>query len=96
MIRWQLSPEAVADLDEIFDQGSAAWGEPRAIAYLRAIEAVLATATERPARWPAAAFAGRGVRRAKAGRHHIYFRATIAGLEVIRILDERRNAPRHF
>lgn len=90
--RLLLGPEARADLREIWSYSRQTWGDERAERYLadmrRVMEGLVAgTAPSHPADSIMA-----GYRKARSGRHAIWFRQAGERVEVIRVLHDRMDA----
>ena len=96
MADYRLSPRAQRDLEELFDDTVARWGLPQAMRYTDLIAAACAELAEAPLLAPACDYIMPGVRRRGAGQHMIYFRPTLYGIAVIRILHQRMDAARHL
>lgn len=96
MAKYRLSPAAESDLEGIWLYTRKTWGIAQAERYTD----MLVTAFERiagdPMHAPACDHIRRGYRRAIAESHVIYFRVTDMGIDVIRVLHERMDAPRHL
>lgn len=89
------SPGAMVDIEEIWDYTAVTWGYDRADAYLDDIQNAcegLAGGKRR----------GRkvdirdGYMKHPVGRHFIFFRASPAGIEVVRILHQSMDIERHL
>lgn len=89
MSRYALSPLAEADLDDIWTYTAAQWGEDQAEAYLRSIQSTIETIADHPQRGAPCDHIRAGYRKFPAAAHVIFYRATAARIEIIRILHKR-------
>lgn len=92
MADYRLSPAAQRDLDAIFDYTVAQWGFAQALDYTDLIEATCNELANAPRQAPVCDHIRPAYRRRSVGRHIIYFRVTMNGINVIRILHQRMNA----
>ena len=96
MAEYRLTPRAQRDLAEMFDYSIASWGLARAVDYAELIAVACAELAEAPLRAPACDHIRPGYRRRGVGSHVIYFRPTVYGIAVIRILHQRMDAGRRL
>lgn len=95
MTRQLLSPRAQQDLDEIWDFSAERWGEDQADAYVRAIWAAVKIVSEDPRRGQECDVRA-GYLKYGVGRHVLFYKRIMDGVEVIRILHERMDFGRHL
>ena len=89
------SPEAEADIDEIWDYSAGNWGPDQADRYTDEIrDACHALATGRKRGRPVDIRSG--YLKLSTGSHMIYFRDRGDRLEIIRIMHGRRDVSRHL
>lgn len=91
-----LRPEAEADIEVAADHTLASWGHEQAFKYVtqlrRASEELASAAHHYPlfdAVYP-------GLRRGRSGMHHIYYVAFADRVEIVRIIDVRRDPGLHL
>lgn len=87
-------PKALADLDGIATYTRGQWGDEMARAYLE----TLRSACESLARFPERGMRSLvpGYRRLSVERHAVYYRATKAGVVIVRVLHETQSPRRHL
>lgn len=95
MMRQLLSPRAEQDLDEIWDFTAERWGDDQAEAYVRAIWAAVKIVAEDPRRGQECNVRA-GYLKYGVGRHVLFFKPLVDGVEVIRILHQRMDFERHL
>ena len=96
MANYNLTPEADADLSEIWDYTDRNWGRNQARRYLTQLENRIGVLAEKPG-------LGR-MRHDIPGepmsyhecRHVIFYRTSAEGIEVLRVLHDVMDFPRHF
>jgi toxin ParE1/3/4 len=86
------SAKAERDLINIWRYGYEEWGEAEADLYVARIEDALQQLRLQPGIGIASDMIA-GLRRWKAGRHHIYYEADADRLYVVRVLGSRQDAP---
>ncbi len=96
MAEFRLTPAAVNDLEAIWIYSSNEWGQNQANTYIDELVRALTDLAENPGLAPACNHIRSGYRRLLVGRHHVYFKPCHHGIDVIRILHHRMDAPRHF
>ncbi|WP_375421881.1 type II toxin-antitoxin system RelE/ParE family toxin [uncultured Sphingomonas sp.] len=74
----------------------ARWGLSQALRYADMIEAACADSPDPPPQAQSCSNIRRGYRRRGVERHVIYFRQTIYGIAIIRILHDRMDARQHL
>ncbi|MEQ8291911.1 MAG: type II toxin-antitoxin system RelE/ParE family toxin [Roseovarius sp.] len=94
MRRLRYSRKALRDLRDNWTYSADRWGRPQANRYVEAIRAVIGALPEGRAVTSSAEDVWPGTRRARSGRHVIYFRETEEAVEVIRVLHQRMDAGR--
>jgi toxin ParE1/3/4 len=92
---YRLSPQAQADLNEIWDFSAAQWGEPQADAYILFIRRRLEQIGSGTAPVRSARAIERGIMKCPAQSHMIYFRRN-GHIDVIRILHQSMDAPKRL
>ncbi|NJR72167.1 MAG: type II toxin-antitoxin system RelE/ParE family toxin [Gammaproteobacteria bacterium] len=91
----RFSPEAAADIDEIWDYSANMWGLDRADSYVDAIrDACYGLARGTKHGHPANALPD--FQKYLCGAHVVYFLDTPSHLDVIRILHQRQDVERHL
>jgi toxin ParE1/3/4 len=96
MAEYRLSPRAQHDLGELFDYTVTHWGLSQAMRYTELIEAACADLAEAPQQARDCTDIRPGYRRRSVAQHVIYFRQTVYGIAIIRILHHRMDATRHL
>lgn len=96
MTRFRLSPAAVQDLSEIWDDTERLWEVSQAEAYIGEIREAVERIAERPDRGRPCDEIRSGYRRYVVDSHVIFFRPSNAGVDVIRILHQRMDPTRHL
>ena len=96
MKRFIVSPLARADLDTIWDYTSQRWDDDQAEAYLRMIQAAIATVAENPKLGRPFDEVRAGYRHHRAGSHLILYRDTPDAIDIVRILHERMDIGLHL
>ena len=97
MTRFYLTPAARADLDAIWDYTEQRWGTVQAERYVAAIVEVCRAVAARAYPDRDAGEVRPGYRKAPVGSHVLWFRRRPDGApEVIRILHQRMDGPRHL
>ncbi len=92
----RLTPAAQQDLDDIFEHSVAEWGLPVVLGYTKVLEAAFAMLGNAPQRGRSCETIRAGYRRLGVGSHVIYYKATVYGVAVTRILHQRMDALRHL
>lgn len=95
-MRVRRSGQAGRDLDAVYDHSCRAWGPDRAAAYLRALDMTCQRLGEYPSLGPRADRVRGGYRRISHGRHVIYYRVHPDEVEIVRVLHQSMDAPRHL
>ena len=96
MAEYRLTPAAERDLEEIWRYTRRTWGIEQAERYIDTLNNAFAELAQFPQRAPACDHIRRGYRRAAIESHVIYFRVSEHGVDIIRVLHERMDAPRHL
>jgi toxin ParE1/3/4 len=91
-----LTPRAQADLDEIWDYTADRWGLDQAETYTRQLWKDIAIVADRPALGRECNEVRRGYRMYPSGSHVLFYRHTVDGIDVVRILHERMDYERHI
>ncbi len=92
---YALSNKAKADLIDIWDYTESRWGEQQADKYYRDIFRTISllAAGHRQGR---ISKARQGYLKYAVGKHHVYFRVSDTGIDVIRILHQSMSVERNF
>jgi toxin ParE1/3/4 len=97
LTRFFLTPAAEADLEAIWDYTEENWGERQAERYVAAISDACRSLAARAYPGRDAGHLRPGVRVAAVGMHLLYFlRREDGAPEIIRILHQRMDVPRHL
>jgi toxin ParE1/3/4 len=96
MAEFRLSPAAERDLEGIWEYTRDEWGLKQAERYIDLLTTTFQALAASPMTAPACEHIRKGYRRRGVGRHMIYFRITVYGIAVIRVLHERMDALRHL
>jgi toxin ParE1/3/4 len=96
MAEYRLTPAAERDLESIWSYTVRPWGIDQAGRYIDALTAAFAELADSPRMAPAVEHIRPGCRRWGVERHRVYCRATAYGIVVVRVLQERMDAPRHL
>ncbi len=92
---YALSNKAKADLMGIWDYTESRWGEQQADRYYRDIFRTIVLLADGERQGRKVDVRG-GYLKYPVGKHHVYFRASGAGIDVIRILHQSMSAERHL
>ncbi|RCW72894.1 type II toxin-antitoxin system RelE/ParE family toxin [Pseudorhodoferax soli] len=85
-----LSPQAIADLSEIWDYSAREWGTAQADRYVMALRDACGALASGPMRGQSAEHIRAGYRRQIVGTHVMFFRVGVNGvIDVVRILHQR-------
>jgi len=96
MADYRLSPAAERDLEGIWKYTRREWGIGQAERYTDLLTAAFQVLAESPKSAPACDHIRQEYRRRNVELHMIYFRITAYGIAIIRVLDERMDAPHHL
>jgi toxin ParE1/3/4 len=91
-----LTPRAQTDLDEIWDYTLDRWGLDQAESYTRQLWKDIEIVAERPSLGRECPDVRRGYRMYPSGSHVLFYRETIDGVDLVRILHERMDYDRHI
>lgn len=95
MSRYELSPAARADVEQIWDFTSARWDHDQAEAYLREIQRAIDRIVANPRIGRACEEIRAGYRRHAVGSHTLYYRILSDGvINVVRVLHQRMDVDR--
>ncbi|WP_425607323.1 type II toxin-antitoxin system RelE/ParE family toxin [Roseibium sediminicola] len=89
MRRLQFTPAAEQDLNEIWQYTVDLWGRQQAVQYVRDLKSSCQALARDKLISQSAEHVRPGYRKAKSGKHVLYFRETNAVLIIVRILHER-------
>lgn len=92
----RFSPKANADLNSIWDYSLKQWGVERTEAYIRSIYSVFALIDQFPAIARNASDIRPGLLKYAVGSHVAYFRMSRQSIDVVRILHQQMDYPRHL
>ena len=92
----RFSPKAKADLDQIWDHSLKEWGPERAEAYIHTIRSILNLMDQFPAMAKNAENIRPGLLKYAVGSHVLFLRITDRSINVVRILHQRMDHPRHL
>ena len=95
MAQYRLSPAAIKDLESIWQYTQQHWGVGQAQIYFETLVSAFESIAQTPNTSPACDHIRAGYRRQLIEKHVIYFRITSDGVDVIRILHVRMDAPQH-
>lgn len=96
MAEYRLAPAAEHDLENIWVYTRRQWGAEQANRYADTLTAAFAELAQSPNIAPACDHVRPGYRRRRVERHMIYFRITVYGIAIVRILHDRMGVPRHL
>ncbi|RUW54549.1 MULTISPECIES: type II toxin-antitoxin system RelE/ParE family toxin [unclassified Mesorhizobium] len=92
----RFSPKAKADLDAIWDHSLGEWGAERAEAYIRTIHSVVKLIDQFPTIARSASNIRPDLLKYAVGSHVVFLRMGQGSINVVRILHQRMDYPRHF
>ena len=93
---YRLTPAAVQDLESIWMYTTKHWGIEQAHRYTDELTNAFKLLANNPEHGAACDDIRAGYRRHRVGRHVIYYRMAEHGVNVIRLLHSRMDAPRHL
>ncbi|BDD80771.1 toxin ParE1 [Tsukamurella pulmonis] len=96
MTGYRLTPAARRDLSSIWDYTEERWGVRQAETYLVEIRAAIERIAEDPDRGRVCDDVREGYRRYAIGSHVIFYRSRADGVDLIRVLHQRRDPTRHL
>lgn len=96
MPEYRVTRAAETDLEEIWRHTHKTWGLAQADRYIDKLAETFQYLAENPMQASACDHIRRGYRRALVENHVIYFRLADGGIDIIRVLHERMDAPRHL
>ena len=91
-----LTPRAREDILDIATYTLRMWGEDRMSRYIDGLNLRFLDLAEAPKLYPRRNDAGQRVRSARYGAHVIFFRITVSGIRVVRILHSKQDHMRHL
>ena len=92
----RFSPKAKADLDQIWDHSLKEWGPERAEAYIHAIRSIINLIDQFPAMAKNAENIRPGLLKYAVGSHVLFLRMANRSIDVVRVLHQRMDYPRHL
>ncbi|AZO11945.1 MULTISPECIES: type II toxin-antitoxin system RelE/ParE family toxin [unclassified Mesorhizobium] len=92
----RISPRAKRDLDGIWDYSLNQWGAERAEAYIRSIHSVVTLMDQFPAIARNASDVRPGLLKYAVGSHVVYLRMNHQSIDIVRILHQQMDYPRHL
>ena len=96
MTGYRLTPAAQRDLSSIWDFTQERWDAAQAETYLSEIRAAIERIADNPGRGRACDEIREGYRRYSTGSHLLFYVESTYGVDVIRILHQRMDPPRHL
>jgi toxin ParE1/3/4 len=93
---YRLAPRARRDLQDIWLNTRQNWSIEQADSYTDALTTAFEALAQSPKSAPACDHIRTGYRHRSVEHHVIYFRITLNGIAIIRILHERMDAARHL
>ena len=93
---YRLSRKANADIRQIARAAMVTWGEAVTETYLLGLHAMFGRLSDQPGIGRPATVARPGLMRFEAQRHIVFYRATVDGIVVIRLLHDRMDPARHL
>ena len=96
MAEYRLTPAAERDLEHIWLHTRQQWSTDQADRYAEILANAFAELVGSPKTAPSCDHIRRGYRRRNVERHMIYFRVTDYGINIVRVLHDRMDAPRHI
>jgi toxin ParE1/3/4 len=94
-MRFRLSKRAYADLDSIYTDTIAKWGQEQADRYIHAIWDAFEKVSANPERWRLRDDLHPGCQICFSGRHAILYRIHEGRVEIARVLHDAMDFPRH-
>ncbi|MGX5803193.1 type II toxin-antitoxin system RelE/ParE family toxin [Bradyrhizobium sp. Arg314] len=92
----RFSPKARRDLDGVWDDSLSQWGAERAEAYIRSIHSTMNLIDQFPAIARNASDIRPGLLKYSVGSHVVYLRMSEQSIDVVRILHQQMDYPRHL
>ena len=96
MAEYRLTPAAERDLENIWRHTQQQWSTEQADRYVGILASSFVQLALSPKSAPSCDHIRRSYRRCNVERHMIYFRITDYGINIVRVLHERMDAPRHL
>jgi toxin ParE1/3/4 len=96
LLKVVFSPQALQDLDEIWEYSFANWGLEKAESYTNEIRTAVTRLTQFPGRGRLCDFIRNGYRRLDHGSHTIFYICADASVDVMRILHQSVDFDRHL
>ncbi|MCD6476353.1 MAG: type II toxin-antitoxin system RelE/ParE family toxin [Anaerolineaceae bacterium] len=91
-----LSPKAKSDLSDAWDYTFAEWGIEQAEKYVRELWTAMPAQTRDLSTATDISDVRKGYRKVRSGSHVIFFRLTDDGMDIVRILHQKKDFERHF
>ncbi len=91
-----LRPKARADLEDIWHFTFEHWGEEQADHYIHDLDNAFQALAAMPEKGRPCDDIREGYRRHTVGKHLIFYRQTVKGIEIVRILHQRMDPDLHF
>ena len=91
-----ISPQAKADLKDIWQFGLSRWGQAQSDAYLEALKVQIWTLLEQPQLGTTREELLVAMRSLPVAKHRLYYRVRGTTLEVVRVLHGRQDPERHL
>jgi toxin ParE1/3/4 len=96
MAEYRLTPAAERDLEAIWIYTFQEWDAAQANRYIDNMTTAFAELAQSPKSAPTCDHIRPGYRRRSVDRHVVYFRVTVYGIAIIRVLHDRMDAPRYI
>ena len=96
MARYTLTPRARRDLEDIWSFSADRWDEKQATVYIDDLRSAFETIADNPSRGRSCNDIRAGYSRFSKGSHVIFYRQVNGVVDVVRILHQRMDFPRHL
>lgn len=91
-----LRPKSLQDLEGIWNYTLDTWGEDQADHYILELNDGFESLADHPEKGRACDDIREGYRKYDIGKHIVFYRLTLKGIEVVRILHQRMDPDRHL
>ncbi len=96
MPRVDLRPKALQDLETIWNYTLDTWSEEQADSYILDLNSGFESLAIHPEKGRACDDIREGYRKYDIGKHIVFYRPTLKGIEIVRILHQRMDPDRHL
>ena len=96
MSNYTLTPRAQADVEGIWIYTIARWDEAQAVSYIQQIKKAAEVIAAKPRHGRSCDDIRAGYFKYRVGSHVLFYRETVNGIDIIRILHERMDIGRHL